>query len=106
VSASKYRNVPTVVDGIRFASKAEARRYADLKLLERAGEIYDLKLQVPHELRVEGHLICKYVSDFEYVTKTGGPVVEDVKGVQTPIFKFKAKLFRAIHKNEIVVVKS
>ena len=42
---SKYRNVKTEVDGILFASKKEARRYSELKLLERAGEIAHLELQ-------------------------------------------------------------
>ena len=47
---NKLHNIPTVVDGIRFASRLEARRYSELKLLEKAGEITDLRWQVPFEL--------------------------------------------------------
>ena len=47
---SKYRNRKTTIDGIAFDSKAEARRYAELKLLERAGEIKDLELQPKYRL--------------------------------------------------------
>ena len=41
----KYNAIPTTVDGIRFASKREARRYLELKLLQKAGHISDLELQ-------------------------------------------------------------
>lgn len=101
----KYRNVPTEVDGIRFASKAEAKRYGDLKLLQRAGEIAELRCQPRYELAVNGHKVCTYVGDFAYITRTGMPVCEDVKGVETPEFKIKAKLFRALMGREVVVVK-
>ena len=44
---NKYHNHVTHVDGFRFASKAEARRYCQLKDMETRGEIEDLRLQVP-----------------------------------------------------------
>lgn len=103
---NKYRNEPIVVDGIRFASKAEARRYGELKLLVRAGEVFDLRRQVPYEIVVDGHPICRYVADFDYLDKNGLPVTEDVKGVLTPEFKIKAKLFRAAFHREIVLVRA
>lgn len=95
---SKYGAKPTIVDGIRFASKAEARRYGDLKLLEKAGEIRQLKLQPRYPIEVNLKLICTYVGDFSYREK-GSPyeIVEDVKGYPTPEFKLKAKLFAACH---------
>jgi hypothetical protein len=100
----KYRNIPTEVDGIRFASKAEARRYADLKLLERAGEICFLKLQPRYPLTVEGLHVCTYVGDFEYVeAKTGRVITEDKKGVKTKDFIIKAKLFHAIYGREVTL---
>lgn len=100
----KYKNIPTEVDGIKFASKAEARRYADLKLLERAGEICFLKLQPRYPLTVEGLHVCTYVGDFEYVeTKTGRVVTEDKKGVKTPAFVIKAKLFHALYGREVTL---
>jgi hypothetical protein len=93
---SKFDNIKTVVDGIKFASKKEAKRYGELKMLERAGEIFDLQLQPRFGLIVERKKICTYVGDFQYVTKDGRPVVEDAKGFKTPEYKLKAKLFEAV----------
>lgn len=96
---NKYRNVPTVVDGVRFASKAEARRDAELALLERAGEIRGLQRQPRYKLIVHGEKICTYVPDWSYIEKHGGaelPVCEDKKGKETPEFKLKFKLAKAL----------
>lgn len=103
---TKYRNEPVEIDGIRFASKAEGRRYQELKLLQRAGEISELRLQPDYKLQVNGHAICTYRGDFSYLTKTGLPVTEDVKGIETPVFKVKARLFRALLGREIRVVRA
>lgn len=92
---AKYRNQRVEVDGIAFASKKEARRYAELKLLERAGEICGLQLQVRYPLKVLGQLVTTYVADFQYVD-ADGLVVEDVKGFRTDLYKVKAKLFKAV----------
>jgi hypothetical protein len=95
---SKYRAVKTTVGEITFASKLEARRYQELLLLESAREIAGLQLQVPFDLAVNGHLICRYIADFCYTaTSSGERVVEDAKGVMTPEFRLKAKLMEAIH---------
>src|SRR3990167_4438640 len=113
---SKYRAVPTVVDNIRFASKAEARRYGELKLLERAGKICDLALQPRFELCVsdpEGEeiKIGTYVADFYYLTldKFGDnfsiEVVEDVKGFRTDLYKWKKKHFETQYGIKITEVK-
>lgn len=99
---NKYQNVHTEVDGIVFASKKEAKRYGELRLLERAGQITDLRLQPRFPLRVNDVLIATYVGDFHYQEK-GQWVVEDTKGVQTPVFKLKAKLFKALYGREIVL---
>lgn len=105
---SKYRNVRTVVDGITFASKAEARRYQELKLLERAGKISGLKLQPRYPLNAEdGTKIATYVADFEYVSEFNGRTyTEDVKGVETAAFRLKSKLFEAQYGRKIVLIKS
>jgi len=105
-ATSKYGAKPVVIDGHRFASTAEGNRYAALKLQERAGEISNLRLQVRHHLSAWGHPICVYVSDFDYVTKAGMPVTEDVKGVATPAFVLKSKLFRAQMGREVVIVRA
>jgi uncharacterized protein DUF1064 len=104
--ARKYRNVPSVVDGIRFASKREAHRYCELKMLEKAGEIGALKLQPRYPLTVNGLHVCTYVGDFEYFANWEWPrvVTEDSKGVRTKDFIIKAKLFHALYGREIVLV--
>lgn len=85
---SKYNACPCIIDGIRFASQSEAKRYGELKLLERAGKIVGLTLQPIFRL----YAGIVYVGDFEYY-EGANRVVEDVKGVQTDVFKLKRKLF-------------
>ena len=81
-----------------FDSKLEARRWGELKMLERGGAISCLQRQVSFDLVVNGHQVCSYRSDFVYVIQTTGErVVEDAKGVLTPEFRLKAKLMEAIH---------
>ena len=63
---SKYRNKPTIVEGLRFDSKKEAERWRQLQLLERAGHIRNIQRQTTYKLEVAGKLICKYKPDFEY----------------------------------------
>lgn len=107
VRVRKYRNVPTTVDGIRFASKAEAKRYEELKLLVRAGEISELELQKPYQLTAfDGTKLAKYVADFDYRDKSGVRVTEDVKGILTPAFRIKAKLFKAQFGRDITIIGS
>jgi hypothetical protein len=104
---SKYGNRRTVVDGCAFASKAEARRYQQLKMLERGGAIEALKLQPRFPINVCGVKICTYVGDFQYTDRvTGESVVEDVKGALTPVYKIKKLLMRAVHGVEIQEVRS
>lgn len=96
---SKYGNKKTVIDGITFDSQAEARRYEELCLLQRAGEITALRLQPKYELQPKFKrgkktiLPITYIADFEYLE--GDKVVaEDVKGVKTQVFSLKAKMFQ------------
>lgn len=101
--ALKFRNIPTQVDGLSFASKKEARRYGELTLLERAGRITDLKVHPSFPLDVNGYPVCRYVGDFSY-TENGERVVEDVKSPITrkhPLYRVKNKLFRAVMGFEI-----
>lgn len=94
----KYRAQATVVDDIRFDSKAEAKRYKTLAALERTGVISRLELQ-PSFMLIDGftdaqgnkHRAITYKADFSYYVD-GERVVEDVKGMQTPVFKMKHKL--------------
>jgi hypothetical protein len=96
----KYGAVPTVVDGIRFASKGEAGRYRELKLLEQAQppKISNLQLQPKFPLVVAGTHICNYIADFRYIDlQTGGEVVEDFKGVRTSTYRIKKKLTEVLY---------
>lgn len=94
----KYRNKKVQVDMYVFDSIAEAKRYKELKLLEREGKISNLKLQ-PHFLLQESfrkngktYRKVEYIADFKYI-ENGRIIVEDVKGMQTDVFKLKHKLF-------------
>lgn len=108
---SKYAAVPTTIDNIRFASKREAARYLELKMLEKAGEIKELTLQPKYPLIVRprsmgGYGNCvvvgNYIADFRYREGPRGILrIEDVKGVKTPIYRLKKKMVEAIYGIEI-----
>ncbi len=88
---SKYRAIRTEVDGHKFPSLKEAKRYGQLKMLQLAGEIGNLRLQVPYELNPGGTFSYKYIADFVYI-ENGKEVVEDCKGYRTAVYRKKAKL--------------
>lgn len=88
---SKYNANRTKVDGISFASKAEARRYSELMLLAKAGQISALVLQPKYPLHVKDWKIGHYIADFSYIGADGKQVVEDVKGFKTDIYRWKKK---------------
>ena len=102
---SKYGNRKIVTkDGV-FDSMREYRRWCELKLLEKAGEITDLRRQVPYLLipaqkdERTGKLLereCRYVADFVYHDE-GFTVVEDAKGCRTDVYKIKKKLMLERH---------
>ena len=105
---SKYGANKTIYDGIKFDSQREANRYTELKLLEKAGRIENLQLQVIYELQPAFEFLGKkirainYVADFVYLDKrTNETVVEDVKGMKTPVYKLKKKMFEYLYKMEI-----
>lgn len=97
----KFRNEPQVVDGLKFASKKEARRWGELKLLERAGEIRLLTHQPKFIFTHNDKLICSYVGDFSYInTSDGERIVEDVKSPITrkhPVYRIKNKMMAAFY---------
>lgn len=109
----KYGNTKVVDGGIKFDSKAEHKRWQYLALLERAGEIRDLRMQVPFELipaqaKPSGgrERPTVYLADFVYLQKDGRQVVEDVKGAVTPEFRLKRKLMLHVHGIEVQEVRS
>ena len=101
VSASKYHNRRTK----GFDSAKEWRRNQELEALQRAGEISELNRQVPFVL-MPSYTIAdettrqgfrtvreiRYIADFTYRLKDGTRIIEDVKGMQTDVFKIKRKL--------------
>jgi hypothetical protein len=96
----KYRNQPVTVDGHEFDSKAEARRFGELKHLLHAGKIRCLRIHTPFTLTVNNIKICCYEADFVYEEWIDGKwslVIEDVKGHRTREYKLKSKLMLAIH---------
>ena len=93
--ANKFNAMPTTVDGIRFASRREAKRYSQLKLLERAGTISNLELQPRYNINVNGEYIGFYKADFRYF-EDGCRVVEDTKGMKTPLYRWKKKLVEVL----------
>ena len=100
---NKYRNTKVEVNGIEFDSKKEARRYQELILLQRAGKVKDLQLQVKYELipKQKGERSCSYIADFVYKNENGETIVEDTKGIRTPEYVIKRKLMLYIHKIKI-----
>ncbi len=103
IRRSKYKNVITEVDGIKFHSKKEAARWSVLFLLEKAGKIRNLERQVAFKLEVNGVPICKYIADAVYL-EDGEKVVEDVKSEITKkerTYVIKKKLMKAIFSIEI-----
>ena len=95
---NKYGSRKTTVDGVTFDSKKEAKRYQELRILEKAGEISDLRRQVKFELipsqRIDGKVAeraVEYRADFVY-TQDGKQVVEDTKGLRTKDYIIKRKL--------------
>ena len=108
---SKYNNRKVELDGFTFDSQKEARRYSELKLLVRVGEISELELQKSfvlaesvkfnNEPRAKPDI--RYVADFAYM-ENGVMIVEDVKSKATkslPVYRMKKHLMKSVHDIEI-----
>ena len=95
---SKYGAKRTEFKGRMFDSRAEQQRAIQLEMLTMAGDVRDVEYQPSFDLVVNGATVGRYVADFRYVdVATGRTVVEDVKGVKTPVYRLKKKLMKAIH---------
>lgn len=94
----KYHNTKVRAGDEVFDSRHEYNRWCELRLLERAGQITDLKRQVRFELvpKQEGERPVYYVADFVYI-RDGQKVVEDAKGFKTPDYIIKRKLMLYVH---------
>lgn len=108
---SKYRNVKVEHEGEKFDSKAELRRYLELRILERAGKIFLLQRQPSFDLapktKINGKTVraLRYIADFGYLNESGCPVIEDVKGVLTAAYKIKRHLMKTINSIDILETK-
>lgn len=118
-SRPKYKNKKIEINGIVYDSRKEAKRHAELLLLERAGEIHDLQRQVRFVLIPKQYSEteftkagkprvaeseCSYIADYVYITADGEKVVEDVKNPylrKEPRYRIKRKLMRWVHGIEI-----
>lgn len=116
---NKYNAKKVEIDGIKFDSVKEGRRFLELKAMEEAEVISELKRQVKYVLvpaqrepdtigkrggKIKGKLLereCSYVADFVYKDSKGNTIVEDVKGYRGggayEVFKIKRKLMLYIH---------
>lgn len=100
---NKYKNIKSVYAGIKFDSKKEATRYAELLLLVKAKLISDLQIQpsflLCDKVKWEGTTLRKrvYKADFRYKDAHGNVIVEDSKGVRTPLYKLKRHLFLTLY---------
>ena len=114
---NKYKSIKTTVNGIEFDSRKEARRYSELLLLQRAGVIRGLQMQVKYVLipaqyetyerygkngqrLKDGQRLlekeCSYIADFVY-EENEKTIVEDTKGVKTKDYIIKRKLMLYVH---------
>jgi hypothetical protein len=106
---NKYKNKKVETNGIIFASVKEYKRYKELKLLEKAGEITNLELQKKYELQPkyvnnDGKIIraIHYIADFVYYDKKKNKyIIEDTKGYRTEVYKLKKKMFE--YKYDLVI---
>lgn len=95
---TKYHNIKTTVDGITFDSKLEAKRWCELRLLEKAGEITGLRRQVvfclqpSYKKNGKTQRAINYIADFCY-EENGHMIVEDTKGMRTKEYLLKKKIF-------------
>lgn len=112
---NKYRAKRVTIDGETFDSGKEYQRWCALRALERAGNIRQLRRQVPFKFSVNGRPVkiksarypkgrqVKYVADFTYF-EDNAYVVEDVKGIITREAKLKIALVEAIYGHEVRIV--
>ena len=108
----KYGNKKTEFGGLMFDSKAEVRRWVELSLLVRAGKIGRVELHPVYVLAPSVKFIgaarakpeLRYSADFAY-TENGKMIVEDVKGVETDVFRIKRHLMKWLHGIDVRIIK-
>ena len=103
---NKYFAKKATQDGYRFDSLAEHKRYGELRLLEKAGEIKKLEVHPAYSIDWGGSAhICTVILDFRYRDKVGGEHIEDVKGQDNALSRLKRKLVEAAYNIHVDIVK-
>ena len=105
---NKYFAKKATQDGYRFDSLAEHKRYGELRLLEKAGEIKKLEVHPAYSIDWGGEEdkhICTVILDFRYLDKVGGEHIEDVKGVSTAVSSLKRRLVEAARGIKVEIIK-
>lgn len=102
---TKYGAIKTMVDGVTFDSKAEAARYGALKAMQRGSLISGLELQPRYDFALHGVKMGCYKADFRYRdNRTGEIILEDVKGILTPVYRLKKKMLKAFYGIDITEI--
>src|SRR5262249_61502067 len=98
----KFNAIKVEIDGIKFDSKAEARRYQDLKLMP---QVSNLRAHPRFPVFVQGVQVCTVVLDFAYRDSLDRWHYEDVKGADTPISRLKRKMVEAEYSIKVEVIR-
>lgn len=101
---SKYNNIKTIYNGIKYDSKKEAEYAKILDLRIKANDIISYQRQVKLSIVVNGVKICNYIADFVVQNNDNLETVIDVKGYKTSIYKLKKKLVEAIYDLKITEI--
>lgn len=96
----KFKAKPVIDDGIRFSSKKEHKRYIELKMLQKYGEVVFFLRQTPFHLPAG----IKYVCDYLVFWSNGEVTIEDVKGMKTDMYILKKKQVEAIYPINIIEI--
>lgn len=112
VAKRNFGAIKTTVDGITFDSKGEANRYRELKLLQDAGEIRNLRPHPQYPLK-NAHVQIKglnnrqliYTADFEYITKEGQLKIEDFKGHMTRAAALRIAVFQSLYGLKVDIIR-
>lgn len=102
---NKYRAKRCEIDGIKFDSQLEGRRYCELKLLEKAGCIRDLRVHPRFALKCGEVTIGHYEADFDYQDASGEYHVEDCKGFITQLSRWKIRHFELQYGRQVEIVR-
>lgn len=95
---NKYRAIQVKFDGITFASKMEHKRYCELKLLEKSGQIEKLEVHPKYPAIINGVKICNIILDFRYFDRAKREIIaEDTKGYWNPLSRLKFKMLKALY---------